>query len=546
MAPPVPLAIDPRKRSRWNDESPEHNGTSNNRPSKISKFLKDGHAGPLTRQLEREFKALQNETAESRYTHRPNLAKRLNKARDRMTNPTQTNAATRSANGDNDMETSSEQNNSDKEKIIADWHLPKKTISQKNAQKQLKETELDNKYALLGNDASLTASAQDNLTQSDVTASQENGAKTASTDKKIRIPPIYCNNTSTKNLIAEIKNKTGITNFIVNQTNNNETTIHTYSIADYQAAKKCLQEAQIAFFTYTPQTQRKKLFVLKGINNEYNADEVKAELISKQISDLQIEKVDKLIFNKETPDRFHFLVQISSESKAQNLTAIKNLAYQSIKWEPYRKNKVFQCYKCQRVGHSSANCNLGYRCVKCTESHEPGKCSRNEASASPTGKPVCVNCKESHPANYRGCPYLKLAQKVSSDIKADRRTARLDRSARGRSGPIRSTTLSTVGHATRRAAHIDQQRYDADFPPTPWPQHPTTRPFPHPATDRQHHTQPNEDIHTMLSSFRNDILTSIQQQNNVFANFSNQIYSKISENSAKIDFLFNNLKLKWE
>lgn len=69
------------------------------------------------------------------------------------------------------------------------------------------------------------------------------------------------------------------------------------------------------------------------------------------------------------------------------------------------------------MGHSSANCNLGYRCVKCAGTHEPGNCPHNTASNKDTSTSTYVNCNSNHPANYRGCKYLKLAQITSSNNK---------------------------------------------------------------------------------------------------------------------------------
>ena len=81
-------------------------------------------------------------------------------------------------------------------------------------------------------------------------------------------------------------------------------------------------------------------------------------------------------------------------------------------WEPLRKKNVFQCTNCQRIGHSSANCHLQYRCVKCSKSHNPGEC---EIPKENTNKDIlyCVNCKSNGlPASYKGCPFYKTTNTI--------------------------------------------------------------------------------------------------------------------------------------
>ena len=130
----------------------------------------------------------------------------------------------------------------------------------------------------------------------------------------------------------------------------NEPIVYTHNTTDYETAKKFLQDSNIAFFTYTPQNKNKKILILKGLNCEYSADEIKKELVSPNIKETKIEKVDKFIYNKNTPEKYHYIVQLSPESKVTNITAIKKVAFQLIRWEPYRKNKVFQCFNAKELG----------------------------------------------------------------------------------------------------------------------------------------------------------------------------------------------------
>ncbi|KAF6200562.1 hypothetical protein GE061_005005 [Apolygus lucorum] len=55
------------------------------------------------------------------------------------------------------------------------------------------------------------------------------------------------------------------------------------------------------------------------------------------------------------------------------------------------------CYKCQRFGHSSRNCFLKPRCVRCSKDHDVKDCDREN------NKIECANCKKAHVASFRGC-----------------------------------------------------------------------------------------------------------------------------------------------
>lgn len=103
----------------------------------------------------------------------------------------------------------------------------------------------------------------------------------------------------------------------------------------------------------------------------------------------------------------NYLVQMTNDSNFKSISKVKTLLHQIIYWEPLRKQKLFQCYRCQRVGHASANCVLQPRCVKCALNHGKGQCTLTEKT---NDNVKCANCEEAHPASYRGCAYLKFAE----------------------------------------------------------------------------------------------------------------------------------------
>lgn len=104
------------------------------------------------------------------------------------------------------------------------------------------------------------------------------------------------------------------------------------------------------------------------------------------------------------PQHHHHLVQLETNQPLEPLFKIKTLAYQKIHWEKMKKAKIFQCRNCQRIGHDSINCNLPRRCVKCSLTHDIGKCTIVDKDNKMLL--TCAYCKQNgNPASYKGCPY---------------------------------------------------------------------------------------------------------------------------------------------
>lgn len=72
-----------------------------------------------------------------------------------------------------------------------------------------------------------------------------------------------------------------------------------------------------------------------------------------------------------------------------------------------KPKKIPQCTKCQGFGHTKNYCCKPARCVKCAGRHTTDSCVKPVEIP-----PKCVNCGESHPANYRGCIVPKELQKI--------------------------------------------------------------------------------------------------------------------------------------
>lgn len=205
-----------------------------------------------------------------------------------------------------------------------------------------------------------------------------------------------------KHTIQLLKEKFNPGDFRIRLVAGNRHTLFMSNLDTYEAALELLSEKKIPNFTHAPKSKRVKSYVLKGIRGGYDETRVLEELKEKNPENVNILKVSKMLLNKENPNFYHFIVQISPDSNAKNLIKIRNLVWQGVRWEKLRRKGIIQCKNCQGFGHTASNCHMPYRCVKCDKIHEPQQCEIT--SKVELDKLTCVNCGENgHPASYKFC-----------------------------------------------------------------------------------------------------------------------------------------------
>jgi hypothetical protein len=188
-----------------------------------------------------------------------------------------------------------------------------------------------------------------------------------------------------------------------------------HSKDDKKKIQEKMTQSQQAHFTFTEPEDRHLQFILYG-HHVNNAEELKEELVASQIPASKVTKVNR---SNENPI---FLVSFEKKSlislrTLQNVhSKLNNLIVRWAKFQPSQRRPT-QCHRCQRYGHSANNCALPFRCVKCLETHEPGKCARTTRE----GQPSCVNCgTEGHASNSTTCPaYLKHVEAITARKQKD-------------------------------------------------------------------------------------------------------------------------------
>ncbi|KAI4477995.1 hypothetical protein M0802_014612 [Mischocyttarus mexicanus] len=377
----------------------------------------------------------------------------------------------------------------------------------------------------------------------DVSASPPEGRRSA------RPPPLHTFNVKAKDIIKLLTdNGLSSDKFYIRSYSNSSVNINAVCLDSHSTVKKILDNSVVHYFTYTPRDKKTKSLVLKGISPEFTEDEVKADIKSRNLSDINVIKVLKHHFNKTNANNFFFIVQLASDSKVVALMRIRYLLHQLIRWERLKREEVFQCRRFQRVGHASINCRMPFRCVKCGQDHGP----ISEGNTCPVSKEdlksklCCANCgSNGHPASYGGCLYLETVQSSVRRLKQLTRAVKQDR--------VRAISRRVDPNISY--ANIMNKR-QVNFPPLPRTENAflgrevtgsvldymkgstgTRVPSEHKTRGAMDDSAPNtasSSLEELFVQFQKKMLSSI-------ATHMEEMNKKLAENSAKIEFIMTHL-----
>lgn len=285
------------------------------------------------------------------------------------------------------------------------------------------------------------------------------GQKKLDVKKSKSVPIVTTYNINVKNISNELNRILGHGEYNINILSKNVTNIGVCTLEDYDKLKTMLKELGVNFYTYTPKSQRPFSVVVKGLSDTFEESEVLEYIQSLQIN-LKIIGLHKLGGDK-------WLIQIGRESDIRGFRSIRYILHCKVKMARRNRRNVIQCYNCQRFGHVAINCNMPYRCVKCSGDHGPGKCvippkEENTVEVISTdrvtgeairtvGFPVkCANCGvEGHAASAKDCPRRQdLLRKIAArknEKASDKRVPNTPSS--GRVGSISYAAAAKAGGA---------------------------------------------------------------------------------------------------
>lgn len=227
-------------------------------------------------------------------------------------------------------------------------------------------------------------------------------------------PPIFLFNVNIKHLVDQLNEKKVI--FKIVNKNKHKSKLYLKDAAAHSEMMQLLRERKIESYSYTPKELKRTNVVLRGLYFKTDLNEIKNEIDS--LVPNTVDTVQKFSTNYSRKNNLEtglFLITLTSGKNLNEITGIRYLLNQRVSWEPPKsKLKEIQCWRCQKWGHMSRNCNRPYKCVKCEESHAPGEC---KFVSSRENLPYCVNCnKRGHPSSFRGCPeyidYIEMKENI--------------------------------------------------------------------------------------------------------------------------------------
>ncbi|XP_055944760.1 uncharacterized protein LOC129975668 [Argiope bruennichi] len=147
----------------------------------------------------------------------------------------------------------------------------------------------------------------------------------------------------------------------------------------------------------------------KGIITCGELFNVSLEEISQKLSSQGVTHVRRITIRRDEKllDTRHLVLTFNSHKAPESIKA----GYLKLPVKAFIPNPL-RCFKCQRFGHSKANCRSTLACARCAQvGHESTDCTLKEK---------CTNCKGEHTSYSRACPKWKLEKEiVTTKVKND-------------------------------------------------------------------------------------------------------------------------------
>ncbi|GFY17288.1 nucleic-acid-binding protein from transposon X-element [Trichonephila clavipes] len=178
--------------------------------------------------------------------------------------------------------------------------------------------------------------------------------------------------------------------------------LYTDSAEERRLVVQLLKRLKFQFYTIKAKAERAIKVVIKGLPRTTNPEEIKQDL---EMLGYTPEQVNQLIGRKTKRTLPIFLITLPRNLDNLKIFDLKTLSYLSIRVEGYDGKGVTQCYTCNNFNHSSENCHLNPRCLKCGENHITRDCPKKQKLETA----YCINCQiYGHMAKYKGYPsFLK-------------------------------------------------------------------------------------------------------------------------------------------
>ncbi|GFU80987.1 nucleic-acid-binding protein from transposon X-element [Trichonephila clavipes] len=229
------------------------------------------------------------------------------------------------------------------------------------------------------------------------------------------------------------------------------------------------KEISEEFYVIDPPDSRPLKVVIKGLPISTEIDEIQEDLTSQGFS---IEKVAQLTRSKTKSPLPIFMVELEKKPDSPDIFKMKKCCCLTVQIDAFNRRPGFsQCYNCNLFNHSSKNCFMRTRCLKCGETHRTNECSIKEKIENP----VCINCnKTGHMANWSQCeefPKRKLRKgekirnrNTSTEINKTSKKVTPNLSfAAALSGASNKNNTPGTSAATEETPSINEKSNEKDF-----------------------------------------------------------------------------------
>lgn len=222
-----------------------------------------------------------------------------------------------------------------------------------------------------------------------------------------RPPPIVIPNVSLNIIEEKLKSGTIPSENIYRKITLQGTKLFVKSKEEFKVLESYLAAQNIQSFSYTQEENLTSKFVLKKLPN-LDIEALRVEITKHNLNPVDIKKFR--IKNPKYDGQMHYLLYFKKSERVSLSTlksTITGLFNYIVHFEAYRPNTFgpTQCRNCQAYGHSSNNCRLSPKCVRCSGPHKSKDCDIVDKTTNkiPDDKRKCANCSENHTANYSKC-----------------------------------------------------------------------------------------------------------------------------------------------
>lgn len=248
----------------------------------------------------------------------------------------------------------------------------------------------NNKYQVLSDHSYATPSSDIN----DVEDMDDSTPEVQTNNPKSKVPPIFLHDANNhQEIIKDVKNVTKAS--FSTHVRGQSLKINLSNIDDYRSLTAFYDTSDIKYHTFQPIHDKKLQVVVRNVPTSLSDDEIKTELKDQNYPVIKVTR----ILNKNKLPLPLCAIDLENNDNGKAIFKLDTLCFAVVNVEPKRKsNQIPQCTRCQRFGHTKNFCKLDPRCVRCTGQHHYSECPKAK-----TESPQCINCGESHTANYRGC-----------------------------------------------------------------------------------------------------------------------------------------------